>query len=174
MKIVHTYKVKEGGKLTMFEEEIAIKVIGKVTLMDPNINQLELRDILLNVLNNYEITSKEKSLVKTDLPEKAMMYIAVKKLDGISEKTLYNYKLHLEKFNSYIPKPVNFITTTDIRIYLSQISKNKKQSTMATEISILKSFFSWLYDEEIINKNPMRKIKQPKVSKRLRNSLTIE
>ncbi|WP_243156749.1 site-specific tyrosine recombinase/integron integrase [Clostridium sporogenes] len=174
MKTVHTYKVKEGGKLTMFEEEIAIKIIGKVTLMDPNINQLELRDILLNVLNGYEITSKETSLVKTDLPEKAMMYIAVKKLDGISEKTLYNYKLHLEKFNSYIPKPVNFITTTDIRIYLSQISKNKKQSTMATEISILKSFFSWLYDEEIINKNPMRKIKQPKVSKRLRSSLTIE
>lgn len=158
----------------MLSEEVTIKILGKLSLEYPKLDQLKIRNILDEVLSNYDICTKEKSLVQSDLPEKATMYLTVKKLDGLSKKTLYNYKLHLEKFYEYVLKPVNFITTTDIRIYLAQISKDKKQSTLSTEISILKSFFGWMHDEEIIEKNPMKKIKQPKVSKRLRNALTIE
>lgn len=158
----------------MLSEEVTIKILGKLSLEYPKLDQFKIRNILDEVLSNYDICTKEKSLVQSDLPEKATMYLTVKKLDGLSKKTLYNYKLHLERFYEYVLKPVNFITTTDIRIYLAQISKDKKQSTLSTEISILKSFFGWMHDEEIIEKNPMKKIKQPKVSKRLRNALTIE
>jgi len=158
----------------MLSEEVTIKILGKLSLGYPGLDQLKVRNILDEVLSNYDICTKEKSLVQSDLPERATMYLTVKKLDGLSKKTLYNYKLHLQRFHEYVLKPVNFITTTDIRIYLAQISKNKKQSTLSTEVSILKSFFGWMHDEEIIEKNPMKKIKQPKVSKRLRSALTIE
>lgn len=158
----------------MLEEELTIKLIGKLSLEFPGINQLKARDIINEVINSYEISPKETALVKSDIPERAMMYLASKKLEGLSKKTLYNYKLHLEKLNQYLPKPLNFITTTDIRIYLSKISKEMQQSSLSTEISILKSFFNWLHDEEIIEKNPMKKISQPKVAKRLRSSLSIE
>lgn len=160
----------------MLDEEITLKVIGKVTLLYPNINQNELRNILTEVLNNYEITAKEKGLIASDIPDRAMMYLAIKKLDGLSAKTLYNYKLHLEKMSGYIVKPVRLITTNDLRIYLAQLTKasNIKQTTLSTEISILKSFFSWLANEEIIPKDPMKKIKAPKIPIRLRNALNVE
>lgn len=38
----------------------------------------------------------------------------------------------------------------------------------------LKSFFSWLTDQEYIQKNPMRNIKQTKVEKRVRKALSDE
>jgi integrase/recombinase XerD len=160
----------------MLEEELIIKIIGKLSLEYPSLDQHKVREILYECINNYEITARETALVASDIPDRANMYLAVKKLDGLSEKTLYNYKLHLERFASIVVKPLSMITTNDIRVYLAMLSKSKdlKQTSMSTEISILKSFFGWLSDEEIIEKNPMKKIKQPKVSKRLRNALTIE
>lgn len=155
-------------------EEAVIKILGKLSLEYPQLEQLRIRDLIESVLNNYAISSKETSLVASDLLDKAMMFIAVKKLDGLSKKTLYNYKLQLQRFNDFVVKPVNFITTTDIRIYLAQISNGQKPSSIANKISVLKSFFGWLSDEEIIEKNPMKKIKQPKVSKRLRSALSVE
>lgn len=47
-------------------------------------------------------------------------------------------------------------------------------SSIAKKLSVLKSFFSWLADEEIIQKDPTRRIKSPKKEKRLPNALTIE
>lgn len=158
----------------MLNEEVTIKLLGKISLQYPEINQLELRDIIDLVLNDYEVHSKETALVKSDMPERAAMYLAVKKLDGLSLKTLYNYRLHLERFHCYMPKPLNFITTTDIRMYLATISKDIKNTTLCTVISVLKSFFGWLQTEEIIEKNPMLKIKEPKTEKRLRKALNTE
>lgn len=160
----------------MLEEELIIKVIGKLSLEYPDINQHKVRELLYECINGYEITARETALVASDIPDRATMYLAVKRLDGLSEKTLYNYKLHLERFASIVVKPLSIITTNDIRVYLAMLSKSKdlKQTSMATEISILKSFFGWLHDEEIIEKNPMKKIKQPKKEKRLRKSLTQE
>lgn len=160
----------------MLEEELIIKTIGKLSLMYPEINQLAVREMLYEVINHYEITARETALVASDIPDRATMYLAVKKLDGLSKKTLYNYKLHLERFASIVVKPLSMITTNDIRVFLAMLSnsKNLKQTSISTEISILKSFFGWLTNEEIIPKNPTSKIKQPKKEKRLRKSLTQE
>lgn len=160
----------------MLEEEFTVKLIGKISLEYPQINQQNLRQIIYEAINNYEITARETALVASDIPDRAAMYLAVKKLDGLSKTTLYNYKLHLEKFAKTVVKPLTMITTNDIRLYLAVISKSKnlKQTSLATEISMLKSFFGWLTVEEYITKNPMVKIKQPKKEKRLRKSLTQE
>lgn len=45
---------------------------------------------------------------------------------------------------------------------------------MAKKLSVLKSFFSWLTNEEIIERDPTRKIKPPKKEKLLPKALTIE
>lgn len=160
----------------MLEEELVIKIIGKLSLEYPTLDQHKIREILYECINDYEITTRETALVATDIPDRAAMYLAVKKLDGLSEKTLYNYKLHLERFASIVVKPLSIITTNDIRVYLAMLSRSRdlKQTTLATEISVLKSFFGWLFNEEIIQKNPMTRIKQPKKEKRLRKSLTQE
>ncbi|MCD3194267.1 tyrosine-type recombinase/integrase [Clostridium botulinum C] len=160
-------------------EEAVIKILGKLTVKFPELDmdlqkQIMIRNIIEEVLYDYDVIPKETSIVASDITDKLKMYLAIKKLDGLSILTLKNYKREIERFAQTIIKPVNTVTTMDIRMYLSYICKDKKESTLANKIAILKSFFAWLEDEELIIKNPTKKIKSPKVGKRLRNSLTLE
>ena len=45
---------------------------------------------------------------------------------------------------------------------------------MQVKITYLQSFFKWLVDEDIIDKDPSRKLPRIRVPQRLRNALTIE
>jgi len=149
-------------------EEVTIKLLGKLSLELPQIDQLKIRNIIDEVLVNYNIQPLEKHLIVSDLPEKISYFLAVKKLDGSSELTIYNYKLQLYKFADFIHKPVSNITTVDIRMYLAQCANtNLKKTSLNNRISILKSFFGWLENEDMIIKNPMKKIKNIKVDKHL-------
>jgi integrase/recombinase XerD len=47
-------------------------------------------------------------------------------------------------------------------------------SSISKKLSVVKSFFSWLTDEELITKDPARRIKPPKKEQRLPKALTIE
>jgi integrase/recombinase XerD len=63
----------------------------------------------------------------------------------------------------------------DIRVYLAAYTKTGvKNTTIATTISCLKSFFGWLETQDYINKSPMRKVKNIKIEKRLRKPLSQE
>jgi len=159
----------------MLSEEVIIKIVSKLTL-ECNIDQLAVRNILNEIFNKYTVTSREVALSVTDIPERAMLYLAVKRLDGLSPKTLYNYKLILERFYLYFVKPINTITTNDIRMYLLVLQRdgNLKQTSMGTIICSLRSFFNWLFREEIIVSNPMARVVTPKTEKRLRHALTQE
>ncbi|WP_010295957.1 site-specific tyrosine recombinase/integron integrase [Clostridium senegalense] len=156
-------------------EEAVIKLVGKLSLeLKEHKDQLKVRTIVEEVLYNYDIKPKETALVISDIEEKIAIYIASKKLDGLSNKTLKGYKYNLNIFASYMHKTVATITTIDLRMYLAQRCKSMKPSSINTEISILKSFFGWLQDEEYIPKNPAKKLKQTKQPKRLRNALSEE
>lgn len=153
-------------------EEVTIKLVGKLTLELPQLEQLKIRNLIDEVLVNYEIHPVEKSLITTDIPEKIKYFLAVKKLEGAKKSTLYNYNLQLSRFAEFIRKPTSSITTIDIRIYLASLPENLKDTSISSKISILKSFFSWLEIEDMIIKNPMRKIKNIKKPKRLRHALS--
>ena len=157
-------------------EEFIVKALGKLTLefeFDWE-QQRKIREILYLSLYNYNVLSLETGLMASDLREKIMLYLQVKKLEHYSEDTLKNYFYTLGKFESIIRKPVATINKSDIRYFLANEYSNMKASTLNNKISCLKAFFQWLEDEDIIPKNPARLIKGTKLPKRLRNSLTIE
>lgn len=158
-------------------EEVIIKILGKATLECPELDQLKLRGVLQEVLYDYSVGQQETALALiNDIQDKIVMYLATKKLDGRSDKTIYNYKLILVKFSNYMRKNIDEITVMDMRMYLATIAKesNMKNTTLSTVISTFKSFFGWLENEEYIKKNPMKKINQPKTEKRLRKALSEE
>lgn len=159
---------------TSLRDEAVIKIVGKLTQEFAEINQLKVREIVEEALYKYEITSKETALVASDMEDKIQIYIASKRLDGLSEKTLRNYNYELIKFASCLVKPIATVTTADLRMYIAARCKNMKQSSTNGQITILKSFFSWLFNEEYIPKNPMAKIKQTKEPKRVRQPLSDE
>lgn len=138
----------------------------------PEVDKLQLQAQLAGILAMYEIKPIQLN-TNTDLSEKINSFLAAKRLEGASENTIKTYALELNHFAKTVQKSVNEITTQDIRLYLSQFP-TLKISSISTKLFVLKSFFSWLTDEEIIPKDPTRKIKSPKKEKRLPKALTIE
>ncbi len=156
--------------MSNLNEEVSIRLLGKLTLLLPQLEinlkqQLEVKRTIDETLYDYDIQTKCTSLITSDIEEKAQLYIAVKRLEGLSKKTLYNYKLFLNKLNQFFTKPCSTITTMDLRIFLSQLGKGKKQTTINGYITCLKNFFGWLQNEEYLIKNPAFKLKQTKVPK---------
>ena len=131
------------------------------------------REILNLSLYNYEVVTLEKSLVKGDIKEKVALYLKVRKLDGLSESTLKHYFYILRAFCSYLNKPIATITINDLRMFIYEYSKGKKPSTQNTITSCIKAFFSWLEQEELVPKNPAKRLEQNKLPIRLRKSLTV-
>lgn len=156
------------------KNEVVIKLVGKLSLEFPQLNQLTVRGIVEEVLYKYDVSPQETALVASDIEEKIQIYLATKKLDGLSSKTLKNYNYNLIIFASHLRKPLATITTMDLRMFLAARCKNMKPSSMNNQISILKSFFSWLHGEDYIPKNPATKLKQTKEPKRLRSPLSEE
>ena len=161
----------------MHEDEIVVNIVGRAMIECPGIDQNILRGIVEETLYEYEINKKSTELaIRSDMQDRIMMYLATRSLDGLSKKTLKNYALHLKRFSNYTQKDVKDVTIMDIRMFLADLMKlhNLKNSSLETEKSIIKSFFSWLEDEDYIIKSPARKLKAIKQEGRLRKSLTAE
>lgn len=103
-------------------------------------------------------------------------FIAAKRIEGRSEKTLEYYKSVIGKTVESIDKTVKHITTEDLRKYLSNYQEKKGSSkvTIDNMRRILSSFFGWLEDEELIIKSPVRRIHKVKASKVIKETYTDE
>lgn len=143
------------------KELVIIKTLSELQEEYPNINNLKVKYILEQNLKDYSLITNERSLMVSDLPEKINYFLGVKKLDGLSQKSLEGYFYELSVFCKYINKPVSQITINDLRYYLTVIQKEKqyKDITINNKISILRSFFGTLYKEEIIPKDPSLRLK---------------
>ena len=117
------------------------------------------------IVGEYRI-SRENRSDRRSFQRSLETFLAAKKIDGLSDKTLKNYREMLTAFSTAIDKPAARITTDDIRTYIGQLSgRGLKDSSIQTHINTLRSFFSWLELEDQIRKNPMRKIKSLKIDR---------
>ena len=137
-------------------------------------NQQTVERILVELLQDYTVVKNETSLTISDIPEKVTMYLQAKKLEGLSDLTLQNYFYFLRRLSEHTHKQVRDITLNDLRMFLFKECEGVKPSTANTKVCYLQSFFKWMVDEEIIDKDPSRKLPQVKLPKRLRKSLSIE
>ena len=159
------------------KELVVIKILNDLQDDYPDIDNLKVKYILEQNLKEYSLITNETSLMCSDLPEKIKYFLSIKKLDGLSKESLSAYFYELNMFSKYINKPVIQIDINDLRYYLAMIQKEKqyKNITLNTKISILKSFFTTLYNEEIIFKNPSIRLKTLRVdTSNLRQPLNDE
>ena len=165
--------------MSNLNEELSVRLVGKLTLLLPELEinlqkQIDVKKMIDNILYEYEVTTKCTSLSTSDIKEKARLYIACKKLEGLSDKTLRNYIGFLSWLDQYFNKPCSTITTMDLRMFLDYKSKGKMASTVNGYITYLKNFFTWLQDEEYITSNPARKLKSTKVPKLIKEAYKSE
>jgi integrase/recombinase XerD len=154
-------------------EQLLSEVTAVIYDMFPFLDVEGTKAKLSTVVTKYYVQTVEPDEAHPDMNEKISLYLSAKKLDGLSSRTIENYQLELKLFSDKVKKKTQDITAADIRVYLGSL-KQHKMSTIGTKLSVLKSFFSWLSAEEMIQKDPTAKLKSPKTEKRLPKSLTIE
>ena len=138
-------------------------------------NDIEaVKNILYLTLKDYELTEKstELTVIENELPKEAKVYLAARLVDGLSEKSIKQYKKTLDRFFLLVHKRTSDITSEDCRLFFWELSKTMSSASMETQRAYLRSFFSWLVDNEYLNKNPMTPIKPFKVEKKLKKELT--
>ena len=137
----------------------------------PETNEVKLTIRVEEVVGNFDAKIKTGDDLSNDLVGNIKLYISAKRLEGLSELTLEDYYRELMLFEYRVSKPTVRITTADIRQYLGGMD-DVMASTQGKKLSVIKSFFAWLVDEEIILRNPASRIKQMKQPKRLPKALT--
>lgn len=143
-----------------------------------NAQMAQLQETLKRCLAN-----KEVSICAVDAPtaehtndELTQMFIAGKKVEGCSEKTLRYYQTTLIKVLGSFDKHLTCLTTDDLRKYLSDYQEEHKCSKANIDNirRILSSFFAWLEEENYIMKSPMRRIHKIKTAKVVKETYTDE
>lgn len=155
-----------------FKRNLLIKLIDDVEI---NFKQQQIIEgILVELLQDYTVSKIETALTVSDIPEKVTMYLQAKRLEGLSDLTIKNYFYLLRRLAAFSHKQVKDINLNDLRTFLFQECEGLKETTMQVKVTYLQSFFKWLADEDIIDKDPSRKLPRIRVPQRLRNALTIE
>ena len=117
------------------------------------------------IMGGYRI-SRENRKDRRSLQRSVDTFLTAKKIDGLSPKTLKNYREMLAAFVTAVDKPAARITTDDIRGYIGQLAaRGLRDSSIQTHINTLRSLFAWLELEDAIKRNPMRKIKSLKIDR---------
>ncbi|WEV61376.1 site-specific integrase [Streptococcaceae bacterium ESL0729] len=132
--------------------------------------------VLMSVLTNYEIVEKTSEF-KADSNESLLAkFIAAKRIEGCSEKSLKYYQTTILKMLVDVNKEVRNVLTEDLRCYLAnyQSSRNSSKVTIDNMRRIFSSFFSWLEDEDYILKSPVRRIRKIKTDKIIKETLSDE
>ena len=148
-----------------------IDLIAKLTALMP-----ECAREIIKIMREYDVQTAQV-YDRSNLPRRVEAFLAAKRIDGCRPKTIKGYRERLKMFITQCSKPVQAITTDDLREYLAYLvdERHLMDNSVQAHINTLRSFFSWLVDEDNIRKSPMRKIKSLKIDKlRSRHPLTAE
>ena len=123
-----------------------------------------LHHVLQEAMEHVTVTPTENQNRNEDL---LSAFIAAKRVEGCSDRTIRYYESTLRKVLATISKPIPAITTDDLRRYLDQYQQQSRAGkvTIDNVRRILSSFFAWLEDEDHIVKSPVRRIHKVKTAK---------
>ena len=134
-----------------------------------------LREVLDYTLHGVLIASAEQPGERPEV-DAISAFVAAKRIEGCSEKTLTYYQSTISAMTAEIGKIPQQITTEDLRQYLTnyQMQRQSSRVTIDNIRRILSSFFSWLEDEDYIIKSPVRRIHKVKTPKTIKEIYTDE
>ncbi len=158
------------------KEELMEEIMQYMLSYLDNAQMKQLRQVMEHVLSRYDVTELEKKPEEDDSNNLIARFIAAKRIEGCSEKTLKYYQTTIDAMIASIGKNVRHIHTDDLRTYLTEY-QSKHQSSKVTIDNIrriLSSFFSWLEDEDYIIKSPVRRIHKVKAASNIKETYSDE
>ena len=160
------------------ENEIIMQVINRMMSVLNNAQLSMLKESMQLVLCEYNITVKETSLTCTE--NNSLRYLSMFldsfKINGKSEGSVKQYKLHLERFLLYINKNVEDISDNDVINYIYKYKDIRKvsQRYLNNIRLVMNSFFKWLQRKHIIVRNPVDGLEPIKYRASIKTPLTAE
>lgn len=136
----------------------------------------KLKLVLIQCLKDYDVVPKSTEIAipyQVENTEFLKRYFAWKSTEGMSEKSLRQYKFIIDKALNEIRKPIPEITEDDIFMFLSMEKYNGAKDTYLRNLrNALSAFFNWLYSKGLIKSNPMKGISAIKVDKTIKEAFT--
>lgn len=135
-----------------------------------NSQLIKLKSVLKVKLNGSIVDKKKNNQDYLD------DYLSAKKVEGCSKDTIGYYESTILMLFKKLQKHIQKITTDDLRNYLTeyQQKRNSSRVTIDNIRRIFSSFFSWLEDEDIIIKSPVRRIHKVKTAVKVKETYSDE
>ena len=152
-------------------EEKIVKVLNEMAEYLSIVQMKKLQEVILKTFSENEA---EKTNISNE--EFLEMFLAAKKIEGCSHRTIAYYKVTVEYMFTQITTAVRKITTEEIREYLSNYQKRNNCSNVTIDNirRNISSFFSWLEEEDYILKSPMKRIHKIKTKTIVKNTISDE
>ena len=143
--------------------------------MLPYLNN-EQMDALRGALEYHLHDWQEDAEVETQETDLITVFLAAKRVEGCSQKTVQYYDSTIRNVLNAIGKDIKQITTDDLRCYLDEYQQEHKISKVTIDNirRILSTFFAWLEDESYIIKSPVRRIHKVKTCKTVKETYSDE
>ncbi len=141
-----------------------------------NFQLSKLNDVLEKVITSYEEETVGRIKMIDDSNYLINKFLASKRIEGRSEKTLKYYQSTIEAMVASIDKDVRHIMTEELREYLTNYQQIHESSRVTIDNirRILSSFFTWLEDEDYIIKSPVRRIHKIKTATNIKETYSDE
>ena len=148
------------------KERIVNQIIQGMLSVLNNAQTAHLQKVLAAAFSEVEVVTVDCSETKEDDTSNRKieeLFIAAKKVEGCSEKSLKYYASTIR-------------TMLDLRAYLTDYQAEKKSSKVTIDNirRILSSFFTWLEDEDYILKSPIRRIHKVKSAATIKETYSDE
>ncbi len=165
--------LKDAGTIgggTGMEEKIVV-IMNEMSEYLSISQMKKLQEVMLKV---FAEKSEEKRSIPND--EYLKMFLAAKRIEGCSERTIQYYEVTIAKMLGKVTIPIRRITTEDMRAYLSDYQKINDCSKVTVDNvrRNISSFFSWLEEENYILKSPMRRIHKIKTNQQVKEIVSDE
>lgn len=142
------------------------------------VRQLQKLKIVLTMdVSKFRIEESKNDVViydeSSDLAAYKQYFVSMK-LRGLADGTINLAMRTVDRFNRYMRKPFKEVTTNDIRLYIASrdMEHHLSKATLNRERGAICRFYSWLFEEEYIPKNPAKRVEAIKVEKRLKKAFT--
>lgn len=172
-KIVLNYWLKDAG-IYIGDTSMEEKIVSVLNEMSEYLSITQMKKLQEVIIRNFS----ENEVVKTNIPNEEFlkMFLAAKRIEGCSERTIKHYRMTIQNLLSVVKTNVRKITTEEIREYLSDYQKinNCSNVTIDNVRRNISSFFSWLEEEDYILKSPMKRIHKIKTKTVVKNTISDE
>ena len=175
---IFSYNRIEQSRMHLMNKKMIDNIVAAMSEVLEVAQQMRLREVLQESFAQVVMSPAESEKCQRQQANEELLqaFIAAKKIEGCSEKTLHYYTSTIEALLNMVQKRIDEYDTNDIRTYLSHYQEERGSSRVTIDNlrRIFSSFFAWLEDEDYIAKSPVRRIHKVRTESLVKEVLSDE